>query len=106
MICDTKQSYICFHANLVTVEHENLSAKQAAECLDGFCFSSTSRPVRVSTKTHVHALGQGQVAFVRERSVYEFSSIALILVRVVEFGITHSDQTDFCKRKQLFLVIQ
>lgn len=98
--CDT-----CFHPNLITVEHENLSAKQTAECLDRFCLSCASRPVRVSTETHVHTLGQSKVAFVRERSVHQFSSIALVFVRVVKFGVTHSDQTNFCNRKQLLVVI-
>ena len=45
----------------------------------------------IAPESHVHALGQCQVAFVCQRRVHELLCIALILVRVVELRIDHSD---------------
>ena len=52
------KSYNMFHQYLITVENKNLSAKQASQRLDGFCLARACRAVWVSSKPHVHALGQ------------------------------------------------
>ena len=48
-------------------------------------------PYRIATETHMHALRQGQVTFIRQRCVDQFSGIALILVGVIELGIDHAN---------------
>jgi hypothetical protein len=53
----------------------------------------------------MHALGQCQVTFIRQRRVHEFLSIALILVRVVELSIDHANDRSIVLEieSQLFL---
>jgi len=45
---------ICARPDLITVEHKDLTTKQATERLHRLCLPGTSRPVWVASKTNSH----------------------------------------------------
>ena len=90
-------------SHLVAVEHEDLSAEQPAERLDGLRLAGARRPVRVAAQPHVHALGQSQVALVREGRVHQFGGVALVLVGVVKDRVAHADSGTPCKGSGRFI---
>lgn len=79
--------------HLIAVEDQHLSSEHTPQGLDGLRLSRACRPIGVPPQPHEHALGQGQVALVSEGRVHQLGGVALVLVRVRELGINHTDLT-------------
>lgn len=62
---------------LITVEYQHLTSKEPTHGFDRLSFASSSWPVRVPPKAHLHGLGQSQVALIGEWSVHQLSRIPL-----------------------------
>lgn len=63
--------------HLVTVEDQDLASEQATQGFDGLRLAGASRPVRVSPESHLHGLGQSQVALVSQRGVHQLGRVPL-----------------------------
>ena len=75
----------------VTIEHKYLASECLSKCLHTLSFTSSCRPIRITTEAHFHAQHQGQIAFVRQWRVHKLWRIALILEGVIEKGVAHAN---------------
>ena len=91
-MCDIHSTTL-IPTNLVTVKDEHLSSKQAPQSLHRLSLPRPCRSIWVASQAHVHGLCQREVTLVREGCVDKLGRIALILVRVGEFSVNHSQRT-------------
>ena len=75
-----------------TVEHVHHNSESFSQIFGGFCLTCSGWTSRSTTHGEMEGLGECDVAAISQWSDHKSSSIAKVLIRVLELGIT-----DVCK---------
>mmetsp|Transcript_17017 Transcript_17017/g.54249 ORF Transcript_17017/g.54249 Transcript_17017/m.54249 type:complete len:785 (-) Transcript_17017:5142-7496(-) len=75
---------------LVAIEDQHLPPQALPERLDTLRLPRARGAVGVASVPEVHALGEGEVALVREGRVHQLGGVALVLERVLKVPLRHA----------------